>query len=110
MKTTDKATARPWHIQNEGSQTIIASQTALESGSGGPAVCYIYNHESKGSKANAALIVQAVNEHAALLAVAEAAHALMMTPGVEKFDVPHYKLAVAIRDLAAVRDGKAVQS
>ena len=76
-KQTDKATARPWHVQNEGSQTIIASQTALDSDAGGPAVCYIYNHETKGSRANAHLICRAVNEHSALCAVAEALKALV---------------------------------
>jgi hypothetical protein len=50
--------------------------------------------------------VEAVNEHATLVAVAEAAHGLMMTPGVEKFDVAHYKVAKAISTLAAVRAGQ----
>ena len=55
MNTT-KHTPGPWVVQHEGSQTIIVSRTAQESDSGGPTVSYIYNHESRQSKANARLI------------------------------------------------------
>ena len=60
------------------------------------------------AEADAALIVRAVNEHAALVAVAESAKAVagMWTPTTSQ----EAKLCSALRNLAAVREGKAVQS
>lgn len=96
----DKATVRPWQFGGTGSMAIFCKKTGAE-------ICVLNcapNKYDGEATANAALIVQAVNEHAALVAVADAGHALMMTPGAEKLEVPHYKLAVAIRDLARVRE------
>ena len=113
MKTnsTDKATPRPWATDIEV-ETFDGSQMEL-------AVIYVNHGSGKGSEIcafrhapeegldntseeqihNARLIVKAVNEYAALLAVAEAAGSA---------DVPKYHpLVKAIAALAAVREGKA---
>lgn len=98
----DKATATPWRYDETW---------ALITGPKGEEVCAVHSGESDGTQrqnrntalANAELIVQAVNERAALLAVERTAHAMLMTPGAEKLDIAHYKLAVAISDLTKVR-------
>lgn len=120
-KTTDKATARPWKLTEfdknkfqvyADKHDCIATITHMGFG-------HVQN------RANAALIVQAVNEHAALLAVAEAAELALPTLQADvsalqrdwpdtysdgvAYQVTH-KLNTALAALAAVRGGKEAQS
>jgi len=70
MKTkTDKATARPWRWQPEQGVCAVYGKSTTP-------VCLTDGKDSFETIANAELITQAVNEHAALVAVASAAKAL----------------------------------
>lgn len=71
--THHNATKRPWHVQDEGSQVIIASLHDDDL----PAIARIYDCENPGSKVNAALIVKAVNEYEALTQLESAILAFM---------------------------------
>lgn len=64
MKTSDtnKATARPWRVQDEGSQVVIVSNAGKRL----PAICQMYAPQGKVSRKRAKLIVDAVNQHDAL--------------------------------------------
>lgn len=68
MKTqTDKATARPWTIRNKRSSLTIWGDIS---------VCLVSKY-SNNHKANAELIVKAVNNHESLLEACEEALALV---------------------------------
>lgn len=99
-----KHTSTPWAVSLDPVNSPYGNSLIIQPASekaGSIGICW--------GKGNAEFIVNAANEHAALVAVAEAAHGLMMTPGVEKFDVAHYKVAKAISTLAAVRAGHPAQ-
>lgn len=104
--TTGQATARPWHVQDEGSQLIIASQR--ESRPEAPvSICRMYAPQNKMAQINAALIVTAVNEHDALKAVAEAAKPFTI---LNRLHCPSFagsidNLEQALANLAAIRNG-----
>jgi hypothetical protein len=115
---TDKATARPWIIStcpHETGRLFISTEDgdviAVLASEGGKAFA--------AREANAGLIVQAVNEHAALVAVAEAAAKLYagnaMATRCEwtlaQVIQEHYRLLrEPLANLVSVREGKAVQS
>lgn len=79
MNTNDKATARPWELIKQVERESVdyphplglKPQTRLLIGLRGFTVAEVFS--SNRAENDAALIVQAVNEHAALNAVAEAA-------------------------------------
>lgn len=102
------ATAGPFHWHYDGAEQASSLRECGVYTPDGVTVAVFKAVQRIEAEANAERFTKAMNEHAALTTIAEAAHALLMTPGVEKFDVPHYKLAVAIRDFAAVRSGKPV--
>lgn len=82
--TTDKATARPWKLH-------LPQNSITDSGDDEALICQMYDSQfitPPEQKANAALIVQAVNEYAALKAVAEAAEHLTKEMAMAFDDVP----------------------
>lgn len=97
MKTTnstDNATARPWKFEGVDSREIFSS----ESGRTIAKVDFQFGRQDEIGRANAALIVRAVNEYEALVAVAEAAKGF----DVDRHILPD-ALHVALDNLAAVR-------
>jgi len=130
----DKATSRPWVIGDsnevfpDGNGDEAFSDWLNIIGANGKVVCELPGHSqyargnenSKIEDANAALIVQAVNEHAALVAVAEAAKALLekfnFKPNFENTTdgngATNYKIVAvndafeALANLAAIRNQK----
>lgn len=116
MNTNDKAAAKPWQI----CKTITGSDYACElvgHGSDGKPrynvmiespECFVAGVGGigrEGCLTNAALIVQAVNEHAALNAVAEAAEAVSRNGHVRPGDWT--KLRQSLSDLTKIREGGA---
>ena len=110
MKTEqnqDKATARPWKLLG-GQDNIEIVQPAHN---GGPSKLVASLTEScfdeSICKANAALIVEAVNQHSELLAVAEAGEVFLIARnGNSPFysmDEAENKMMDALAALAAVR-------
>jgi len=93
-QTTNEATARPWRIGDAG-------RTVFGPPNGNPSPETV----ATTTRANAALIAQAVNEHAALLAVARWAEDALSRLTVLGYG--HIELTKAFDQLAAVR-GKAV--
>lgn len=101
MKTnqTDKATARPWQVQKQDAFGDWVIQSGQEGGYG--VIATTNPHGIESPEANAALIVKAVNEHAALVAVAEAAQ------WAEEHVGSIQEVKEALANLAAVREGGA---
>jgi hypothetical protein len=119
----DKATARPWQTVNAGEVMQGYSQNIAIVERGAPNIVAGIFFDVRGgkevAKANAALIIKAVNEHAALVAVAEVNRKLaMLVLQSDFYRTGHngeVKQAVdnsllAQDNLAAVREGKKVQS
>lgn len=115
MNTTDKATARPWtseifrqHGEYFNSVLIRAHGSDADALYEDNMTVAILTHQ-RDAEANAALIARAVNEHAALVAVAEAAEEVCGS-----WDAPHKfnptKAGAALRyalrglDLAQLRE------
>ena len=121
-QTTDKATARPWttKLWNLAGCDVIKVTTEdyevdfRAAKQTGESVAELpLNHHSKAqnkkAQANAALIVKAVNEHAALVAVASAtAYLVERVEGCKELDRQALNLLVAdidktLANLASVR-------
>lgn len=97
---TDQATARPWRIV-QAQQGYWQIWSAYDD-SPGSRNNYVIA-DGIQSKDEAALIVQAVNERDALLAVAEAAKRMLTS--TEK-EYAQARLATALNTLATLREGK----
>lgn len=95
-KQTDKATPRPWKLWRDvGHISVVESQNPFE-------VCAITIYKNRDRhEANAELIVRAVNEHAALCNVAEAAKHFRIVKDSPKA----VELHKALDTLADVRKG-----
>lgn len=110
-----EATARPWHIGlvsdsdiMDGALSVWADiehrqPSQIKAGNNASCIALVSpaDNTTETDKANAALIVRAVNEHAALVAVAEAAEAfpIMDCNNVIRSE----ELKSALANLAAVR-------
>lgn len=97
---TDKATARPWELDGFNDSGVWRVK------SGKRIVAYLYPQMPKSDdeiNADAALIVRAVNEHAALLAVAEAADTTLTRIGTVAFTLAVEDLTKALSTLHKLR-------
>ncbi len=107
-QNTDKATARPWHVSKykNGFNIEVCANDGC--------VCTVLGTSGTNleTSANAALIVRAVNEHAALVAVADLMDLVLQyhrdskTPDEFAGLFDRFILEKA-RNLAAVREGMA---
>ena len=87
--TQDKATARPWQTYNEtcvsscGAFPRFVAQTMLDDEDTKLMSQKEVAAEQQRAEADAALIVRAVNEHSALLAVADSLKVIMLDPKIQ---------------------------
>jgi len=97
---SDKATARPWRLHDCGHPSVMSYSEPKF-------ICSCSDEKSRDEQfANAALIVEAVNEHAALVQVAEAAqHAEDLIADYPPKTVARLGIRAALANLAAVRGG-----
>lgn len=105
---TDKATARPWKSETEAWKVSPWVGNGITDNDGRP-IALVNNQDAETNSANRALIVQAVNEYAALNAVAEIAGRL--TASIEcgetvSVEIGGINLSQALSTLAALRGGK----
>ena len=76
-QTTDKATARPWHVLADGKSFGYFEPSYSKTVSIQLGYCEALSRFGQDQKANSALIVRAVNEYDALCKVAEVADKLL---------------------------------
>lgn len=115
INNTQQATPTPWAIVARGYSDAAYIKIGAEDESE-------FACELGANEANAALIVRAVNEHAALLAVAEAAKEILRIATTAKRDafrqlykgateemdsITRNELQSALANLAAIRKGEA---